>query len=86
MMNEMFRKVMEQTIKENIKGDALVRIYRDLVVVDIQPTYGHLYKYTFETFETEYESITLAKMVAKEVLKGYKEDILSEYFNYKRLR
>jgi hypothetical protein len=78
-----FANKVRKALHKKIKGYSNCWIQDDVLVADIQPLGIYTYHFTISEISKHISNGLTVEQVAKDIIKGYKDYILSEHFYFK---
>lgn len=78
-----FANKVRKTLHKKIKGYSNCCVQDDVLVADIQPLGIYTYHFTISEISKHISHGLTADQVAKDIIKGYRDYILSEHFYFK---
>lgn len=82
-MEVFFANKVRKALHKKIKGYSNCWIQDDALVADIQPLGIYTYHFTISEISKYISNGLTVEQVAKDIIKGYKDYILSEHFYFK---
>lgn len=82
-MNTIFANKVKKGLQKRIKGRITCWIINDTLTSDIQSLGVHTYHFTISNISTAISHGLTSEQVTKDIIKGYKDYILSEHFYFK---
>ena len=82
-MLTIFINKVRKVLHKKIKGYSKCWVKNDMLIVDIQPVGIYSYHFTISNISIHISHGLTAEQVAKDIIKGYRDYILSEHFYFK---
>ena len=82
-MNTIFANNVRRILHKKIKGDSNCWIRNDTLIADIQPLGIYTYHFTIPIISSHISQGLTSEQVAKDIIKNYRDYILSEHFYFK---
>lgn len=82
-MTAIFVNKVRKALHKKIKGYSKCWVKNDILIVDIQPQGIYTYHFTISNISEHICKGLTAEQVAKDIIKGYRDYILSEHFYFK---
>lgn len=82
-MKSIFANKVRKILHKKIKGYSNCWIQDDVLIADIQPLGIYTYHFTLSDISNYISHGLTAEQVAKDIIKGYRDYILSEHFYFK---
>lgn len=82
-MTAIFANKVRKALHKKIKGYSNCWIKNDVLIVDIQPLGIYTYHFTISDISNHISHGLTADHVTKDIIKGYRDYILSEHFYFK---
>lgn len=82
-MLTIFINKVRKALHKKIKGYSKCSVKNDILIVDIQPVGIYSYHFTISDISNHICQGLTAEQVAKDIIKGYRDYILSEHFYFK---
>lgn len=79
-MERIFTNALKKQLRQRIKGDLSVHVIGDTLIVDIQPIGLWTWRYTMDILAVQMSTGLSNRIVADDIVKQYKKDILSKHF------
>ena len=79
-MEKIFRMKLKSQLQERIKGEIIVHILDDTLIIDINPFGLHPWHYTINNIAVQMSIGLSSKIVSDVIVKQYKKYILKQYF------
>ena len=80
-MEKIFRMKLKSQLQERIKGEIIVHILDDTLIIDINPFGLHPWHYTINNIAVQMSIGLSSKIVSDVIVKQYKKYILNQYFH-----
>lgn len=80
-MERSFKNALKKRLSRHIKGIISVHIVRDVLIVDINSLDGCAFHYTINNLAAQISTGLSSRIVSDVIVKQYKKNILSHYFN-----
>lgn len=78
-----FANKVRKALHKKIKGYSNCRVQNDVLIADIQPLGIYTYHFTISEISTHISYGLTAEQVSRDIIKGYRDYILSEHFYFK---
>lgn len=78
-----FANKVRKALHKKIKGFSNCWVQDDVLIADIQPLGIYTYHFTISEISSHISHGLTAEQVAKDIIKGYRDYILSEHFYFK---
>lgn len=82
-MKTFFTNKVRKILHSKIKGFSNCRIENDTLIADIQPLGIYTYHFTLSNISSHILQGLTSEQVAKDIIKNYRDYILSEHFYFK---
>ena len=82
-MTAFFANKVRKALHKKIKGYSNCWVQNDVLVADIQPLGIYTYHFTISKISKQITNGLTVEQVAKDIIKGYRDYILSEHFYFK---
>lgn len=81
--DSVFANKVRKALHKKIKGYSNCWIQNDVLIADIQPLGIYTYHFTLSDISNNISHGLTAEQVAKDIIKGYRDYILSKHFYFK---
>lgn len=81
-MTAFFANKVRKTLHKKIKGYSNCWVENDVLIGDIQPLGIYTYHFTISEISNQISHGLTAEQVSKDIIKGYRDYILSEHFYF----
>lgn len=78
-----FANKVRKALHKKIKGNSKCWVQNDVLIADIQPLGIYTYHFTISEISTHISHGLTAEQVSRDIIKGYRDYILSEHFYFK---
>ena len=82
-MTNIFANKVRKTLHKKIKGYSNCWVQDDVLIADIQPLGIYTYHFTIPEISNHISHGLTAEQVSRDIIKGYRDYILSEHFYFK---
>ena len=79
-MEKIFRMKLKRQLQERIKGEIILHILDDTLIIDINPFGLHPWHYIISNIAVQMSIGLSSKIVSDVIVKQYKKYILKQYF------
>ena len=83
IMTAVFANKVRKALHKKIKGYSNCWVDNDVLIADIQPLGIYTYHFTISEISKHISHGLTADQLAKDIIKGYRDYILSEHFYFK---
>jgi hypothetical protein len=83
IMTSFFANKVRKALHKKIKGYSNCWVDNDVLIADIQPLGIYTYHFTISEISRHISHGLTAEQVSRDIIKGYRDYILSEHFYFK---